>query len=242
MSNNILSEETYYSCTGCSACGLICPNGAISLTINNEGFYVPIIDTKYCVNCGLCKEVCYKFLEVTSIPEKQFQENHVFAVINNYVEQMREVSTTGIATVIAKKYFTEDKNVVGVSFSPMESKCFHKLAVNLDDINSFRGSKYIQSQCFGAFKELLDSQVEGVVFGTPCQIYGLRKVLSMKGRDKDFLLVDLFCLGVPSLNLWKAYISFLQRIFNIKDILEISFRDKTQGWHKYSIFWLNVQK
>ena len=45
-------------CTGCSSCASICPNGAIKLIQDNEGFMYPEIDQGKCINCGLCKRFC----------------------------------------------------------------------------------------------------------------------------------------------------------------------------------------
>lgn len=45
-------------CTGCGACFQICPQSAISMTANDEGFLYPHIDEKLCNNCGLCRRTC----------------------------------------------------------------------------------------------------------------------------------------------------------------------------------------
>lgn len=45
-------------CCGCSACTNICPNGAIKMIPDSEGFEYPTIDETTCINCGLCSKVC----------------------------------------------------------------------------------------------------------------------------------------------------------------------------------------
>ena len=45
-------------CCGCTACAAICPQGAISMQENFEGFGYPCIDSSLCVGCLLCEEVC----------------------------------------------------------------------------------------------------------------------------------------------------------------------------------------
>ena len=50
-----LREE---ECCGCTACYAICPNQAIKMVSNEEGFEYPIIDKEKCIRCQLCKSVC----------------------------------------------------------------------------------------------------------------------------------------------------------------------------------------
>lgn len=45
-------------CCGCSACFAICPQNAISMMCDSEGFQYPVIDNGKCINCKLCKKVC----------------------------------------------------------------------------------------------------------------------------------------------------------------------------------------
>lgn len=45
-------------CTGCAACGQICPQGAITMTENEEGFLYPQINGGLCNDCGLCARTC----------------------------------------------------------------------------------------------------------------------------------------------------------------------------------------
>ncbi len=45
-------------CCGCSACCEICPQSAITMSEDEEGFDYPVIDQDRCVRCGLCLRVC----------------------------------------------------------------------------------------------------------------------------------------------------------------------------------------
>jgi len=45
-------------CCGCSACEALCPTGAISMNLDEDGFYYPIIDEKKCKHCHQCIGVC----------------------------------------------------------------------------------------------------------------------------------------------------------------------------------------
>lgn len=45
-------------CCGCSACYAVCPNGAIQMLEDEEGFWYPQVDASNCVGCYLCLKVC----------------------------------------------------------------------------------------------------------------------------------------------------------------------------------------
>lgn len=45
-------------CCGCAACYTICPKKAITMTIDEEGFFYPKINEAMCVKCYLCLSVC----------------------------------------------------------------------------------------------------------------------------------------------------------------------------------------
>lgn len=50
----ILKEE----CCGCTACYSICPNSAISMHADDEGFLYPFLLREKCIKCYRCLEVC----------------------------------------------------------------------------------------------------------------------------------------------------------------------------------------
>ena len=45
-------------CCGCSACYAICPNDAISMVQDEEGFEYPKIIEEKCIRCQLCMKAC----------------------------------------------------------------------------------------------------------------------------------------------------------------------------------------
>lgn len=45
-------------CCGCTACYAICPNKAISMIEDEEGFEYPLIDKIRCIRCYQCIKVC----------------------------------------------------------------------------------------------------------------------------------------------------------------------------------------
>ena len=65
LNNNIKIS----SCTGCAACANICPNGAISMKENEEGFLYPEIDDKKCTHCNMCEKICPELNQIKLNPE-----------------------------------------------------------------------------------------------------------------------------------------------------------------------------
>lgn len=45
-------------CCGCTACYAICPQGAISMVSDEEGFLYPQIHSEKCIGCYQCVRVC----------------------------------------------------------------------------------------------------------------------------------------------------------------------------------------
>lgn len=58
MKNIPLLFEKKEDCCGCTACYSICPNKAISMVADEEGFLYPQIDEEKCVGCLKCVKVC----------------------------------------------------------------------------------------------------------------------------------------------------------------------------------------
>lgn len=60
MNDNKLPQlfENKFECTGCSACYAICPQHAITMQEDEEGFLYPYIEEEKCVRCLQCVKRC----------------------------------------------------------------------------------------------------------------------------------------------------------------------------------------
>jgi coenzyme F420-reducing hydrogenase beta subunit len=230
---NILDESASRDCTGCAGCSLVCHSGAISMQLEQNGFYRPAIDDDLCTMCGVCPDVCYKFNAFET--GNPFAGCEVVAVTNNFVDDMNAVTTVGVATRLAEHFYEQGYNVCGVRYDYGTDTARHDIAASLDDILEFRGSKYLPSDTKVAFETLVKAKKPSIVFGLPCQIHGLRKVIEKKKIADRFILVDLFCAGMLSGKVWEKHLEFLNRRFSIANIKQVNFKDKTQGWHKSSL-------
>lgn len=230
---NILDTTAIRDCTGCSGCSLVCHSSAITMAFDKSGFYRPSLDDELCTMCGVCPDVCYKFNDFESL--NPFDGSQVLAVTNNYIDDMNAVTTAGVATRLAEHFFILGYNVCGVKYDYEKNEVAHDIASSLADILEFSGSKYMPSDAKDAFEKLIQEKQKTIIFGLPCQIHGLRKVIEKKKIADRFILVDFFCAGMMSQNVWEKHLEYLKRRFSISKIKKVNFKDKTQGWHKSSL-------
>lgn len=223
-------------CCGCSACALVCPTNAIKMKVNEDGFYTADIDKEKCIHCGLCDKICIYNNDKTELGEKIANKGLYSAHTKN--EKSREqCSSGGIANEIAEEFIKKGYAIVGVVYDSENAKAKH-IVVNEDNKNlleELKGSKYLQSENYDAFNNIITMNKKSVIFGTPCQIAGIAKVLESNKRRENFILIDIFCHGVPSYNLWKRYLEKLNEEYKTGNTPNVIFRNKKKGWHEYNI-------
>lgn len=212
-------------CCGCSACVQRCPKRCISMENDSEGFLYPKVDTSKCIDCHLCEKVC----PIINQDEPRTPLD-VYAA-KNPDESVRFASSSGgIFSMLAERTIERGGVVFGACFDD-NWQVIHTYVEKKQNLNVFRGSKYVQSKIGETFKlaELFLKSGREVLFsGTPCQISGLNHYLC-KQYD-NLLTVEVVCHGVPSPKIWREYLSSL----NLANIGSISHKDKSTGWRSYS--------
>lgn len=224
--NGILNNN----CTGCGGCSNICSVSAVSINRNENGFFSPSISDK-CIQCGLCVKVCYKAFEEEERWNIKDSKGYLAYSLNDDVRY--RASSGGIGEELCKFALENDYEVCGVIYDYEKSMAKHIVTNKLEDIERIVGSKYIPSYTEEAF-ESLDENKKYIIIGTPCQIYSIRMFMEYK-KINDWILVDFFCHGSPSLNLWDKYLEMIREEEGINTITNVNFRDKVIGWHKFSM-------
>lgn len=212
------------NCCGCTACYSICPKKAITMVEDSEGFKYPKVDKSKCIDCKLCEKVCPI---LNKSKAKSIKEAKVIRTKDKKI--LGQSTSGGFFTPISEYIIKNGGYVFGALFK--ENKIMHKSINKTEELEKFRGSKYVQSDLGNTFlevKDLLDKDKYVLFSGTPCQINGLKSFLR---RDYDKLYtVDVVCHGTPSPLLFRKYVEYIERKYKSK-IKKINFRNKTYGYH-----------
>ncbi len=216
------------ACCGCTACASICPKEAIKMAPDEEGFLYPSVDMNSCVECGLCDSVCPIQQKCESNTRKV--ESYV---LRTKAENVLMNSTSGGFVTPLIEYVLEYNGIVCAAAYDKNFTVRH-IFVNSnggDRLDNIRGSKYVQSDlndCYKRIKEYLEQNKMVCFIGTTCQVSGLKSFL--RRNYEELITVDLVCHGVPSPKLWSKYLDYQKNKYH-SEIREISFRNKTYGYH-----------
>ena len=230
-------------CCGCTACASICPKEAITMIPDVLGFKYPKVDLSKCIECGLCEKVCAFNDNYDKSPN--LKEPEIYAARHKDMHEI-ETSRSGAAFIAISDYILENGGIVyGVGYKD-HFRVAHKRATTKEERNEFKGSKYVQSDLDGIFRQVKEDLKQGytVLFsGTPCQTAGLNSFIGKKLRE-NLVLVDIVCHGVPSPYIWRDYINYVENKYKNK-IIKVDFRDKSRiGWsgHIESFMFNNGRK
>lgn len=220
MSSVNLADNNH--CTGCGACVNICPNSAIMMIPNDEGFITPKIDTTVCINCGLCEKHCPVLVKKENTNGEQPE---IYAVRAD--DSIREKSSSGgFFSLVAEWIIQQDGIVCGAAFDK-NFQLHHIVVDNVADLDLLRGSKYLQSNVgniYNQVKNTLKDNRKVLFTGTPCQVAALYNIT---GQDENLYTIDILCHGVPSQEIFNRYLS---EISDGRTVKSINFRSKEFGW------------
>lgn len=218
-------------CTGCTSCKNICPNNAITMIEDKDGFKYPKINKKKCTNCGLCRKKCPIF---DKNYDKIKNEHICIYGCKHKEDNVRQQSSSGGMFTAISNYILKQKGIIYGAILDDEKKVRHIRATTIEERNKLRGSKYVQSELENTFQLIKNDLKKGEVVlfvGTPCQNAGLKIYL---GKEYEKLLqCDFVCHGVPSPLLWEEFKNFLEKKNN-SVIRNFKFRDKINGWHTHT--------
>lgn len=222
--NTVTKIADENKCTGCGGCAAVCPENAITMTKNRQGFFIPEVNGGKCTLCGKCLETC--------ISENPVYQNdpspECYAVMAD--DQTRNASSSGGMFSLAAEYIIDKGGYVcGAAFTD-DFSVEHIIISNKENIPKLRGAKYIQSNVkniYSDIKTLLENGNTVLFTGVPCQIAALNAYL---GKPYDNLYtMDIVCGGITS---QKVFDKYHQDILGGKKITELNFSDKKKfGWN-----------
>lgn len=221
-------------CTGCGVCADACPKQCISIKYDEHGFYKSYIDESLCINCRHCKDVC-----PANHPNMLHHIQKAYKARRTDKEAATQSTSGGIAAVLSEYVIRNGGIVAGCGFDG--AFCLrHSLASNLDELEGFKGSKYLQSYTVGIYRQVREQlrADKSVLFvGTPCQVSALRNYL---GKEYDNLYtVDFVCHGVSSRYVFDKYLNSLSQT---NAPISIRFRNKNHGYrNKKACFEIQVE-
>lgn len=215
--------ELFYEraqCCGCSACMDVCPQKAIAVQADKEGFCYPKIQRELCVECGRCEKVC-------PWKEKESKEElRKYFGVQAKNDELRRTSTSGgVFPVLAEHILQLGGVIYGAGFDG-SMRLTHQRADNREKLDWLTQTKYVQSDMEGIYQMVRRDLQDGrsVLFvGTPCQTEAVRKFFEM--TYPRLILADLICYGVPSPMIWKDYVHYLEKKHKGK-LKTFRFRDK----------------
>lgn len=214
------------NCYGCGVCAIACPKHIINVSLNTDGFYQPDISRENeCTKCGLCLDVC-SFIDDKSVlsatPIKSF------AAWSSDPKSRVESSSGGLGFEAGRAFIRKGYKFCGVRYDAKSHRAEHFIATKEEELEVSKGSKYIPSYTYPGFSQF-NKKDRYFVTGTPCQIDSLRRYARKMKIEDNFVFMDFFCHGVPSMNLWEKYIAGIERRTGV--IESVSWRNKQFGWH-----------
>lgn len=223
MKDNI---SKVHDCYGCGVCATACGRRIIDIRLNENGFYEPIItDGNRCTECGICTEVCAYLHDELSLREKEIQS---YAAWSKDYSVRRKCSSGGAGFEIGKYLLSQGYKVCGVRYDAEKNRAEHYIATTVEELIPSAGSKYIQSYTVDGFKAI-NRKEKYLVTGTPCQIDSFRRYIQKFRCEDNFILLDFFCHGVPSMFVWQKYTQWAEK--QVGKITYASWRNKWTGWH-----------
>lgn len=231
-------------CTGCGVCSGACPNGAISFSAKN-GVFRPQVNDSLCKNskgCHRCFDACPGVgINLIDSAQEIFNQQDVKTdrILGQYIQcfvghssdnDMRYHAASGGSLSQFLIWLLENKKIDGAVVtkfskgSPLKVKSF--IATTREDIIAARSSKYAPTSLYEVVPEV--KKFNGsrlVVVGVPCQIEGMRKLMSIDKRIREKIcgLFSIYCSGSRTFN-FTEYI-MKERKIDLDELDYLAYRD-----------------
>lgn len=213
-----MNISTIKECTACFACMDRCPRRCITVEQDKLGHTHPLINTEACTHCGACLKVCPE-----NNPAEQNAPTLVWAAWSKDKKKRIKSSSGALATICSEWVINNGGVVYGCAFNrPFNFQ--HIRCTALSELDSLKGSKYVQSSTVGVHKKVTNDLKGGktVLFiGTPCQVAAVKRFTK---NAANLITIDLICHGTPSVALLKD--SLPQKVLDLP-FDKVEFRKQT---------------
>lgn len=170
------------------------------------------------------------------------EPSHAYALTHRNATVLMDSASGGAFTALASPILHAGGIVYAARLHD-DGTVRHEEITSEEQLHSFRGSVYAQSDARAAFESCVEAVRSGrrtLFVGTPCQAAALVGFLRAERVADDLescanlVLCDLICHGVPSQELLKAYFQWLSnRNRTDSGIHDYRFRSKKGGWGLY---------
>ena len=214
-------------CCGCEACVNSCPQKLISMKSDKAGFLYPVLlDESKCIHCGKCLKSCPVFEK--NIPDRidKRKKELYFWVKDN--DNLISCSSGGLATYLYKSFLADGGYIVGVKYAEDIRSANFLLTRDAKNIDSFKGSKYIQAKknnIYTSIKEALGAGNRVLFVGLPCEVAAMKRM----SNSHDLYTCELICHGPTSGKMLSKYIALLEEQKGTK-VIGYTSRYKNPNW------------
>lgn len=211
-------------CTGCAMCSYFCPTKAITVGMDEKGFYKAFVDENKCMRCNRCLSVCpWQGTNDASV----LSSKSLFAYKDD-ISILNSSSSGGAAYRLSKILMEKGYSIIACKYDYTADRARHVLISDSNELERVTGSKYIQSSFDNVYSYIESTPTPIALFATPCQIAATKKAFT--NRD-NIIYIEIICHGIPTYNLFKKYLDYLKKKHYISGkTTSINFRDKSNGW------------
>lgn len=228
------------SCCGCGACAARCTKVCISMEPDAYGFLRPVVDGDVCVGCGACDAAC----PVLNLPSEDNVVKAFWAKANDDAILDRS-SSGGMFALLACDVLSHGGIVAGAAWMDGCQELQHVVIECKKDLDPLMRSKYVQSsvsrKVYESIREALRAGRHVLFCGTACQVAGIRSYLGKQADSDLFFGVDVICHGVPSPEVWRRWIGYVEDR-DAEEIHSVNFRSKITGWLSYSVMYEYIKE